>query len=543
VNGFTAQSLFAAAPPPKSIELRAYQRDAVERVFALVKNGTRRVLLVAPTGAGKTICLAAIAVDVISRGQHLLVLAHRFELIDQTVGKLVASGVPLDSIGVVMPAASAAHLKSGARRNPGAPIQVASIDTLRGWVGKRGMPLADWIIIDEAHRAAAQSYRSIVAAYPNAVVIGLTATPWRLDGQGLADMFDEPVVVATMPQLIAQGFLVPFRCYSHPSRPDFSQVRVRAGEFVEEDVKRAMGGSLLLGSIPEHYLSRADGRAAFGFAVDVEEAHRLADACTAAGIPSVAVSGASTIEERARALADLRAGRIRIVWNVALFIEGTDVEEVKCIILARPTLSRTFAFQKMGRGSRPAAHTGFHDCVVLDHAGVLQIHGHPLEPQDYSLHGTRQKTKLGTSMTKTCPDCGLEIALGTTLCACGHVWERERSGPVEVPGKLVEHAPRPAVILSASAEDDLCRRAIKQAVAQEAKNVASYARSILEKQLRRAPDKKIFEKALIAILNAPKEVVPSDWRATMNSRLASAAPAPAPTPAPTVNEEIVEVRF
>lgn len=535
---------FAAPAPVPTVQLRPYQTQSVGQVLRLVREGVRRILLVAPTGAGKTVCLAALAVDAIRRDQCVLVLAHRRELINQTVDKLEAASVPLDHIGVVM--------AGDRRRNPGAPVQVASVDTLRNWIGRRGLPLANWVIIDEAHRSAAQSYRSIADAYPEATILGLTATPWRLDGQGLKDLFDEAVVVATMRELIDQGFLVPLRCYSHPTRPNLSGVKIRGGEFAEEEIAQVMRSSLLLGSIPEQYKARADGRAAFGFAVNVEHAHELARVCSEAGIPAVAVSGETDTDERARALDELRSGRVRIVWNCQLFTEGTDVPEVKAIILARPTLSRTLAFQMIGRGMRPCSSTGFGDCIVLDHAGVLPIHGHPLEPQDYSLTSTRKRATVGKSMVKECPVCGELVALGAVLCACGHAWERaERTAPTQVNGQLVEHTPRPPVILSPSAEEQMCRAALRKAIDQGAKQPIPYARSILERQLRRSPDKAIFERVAMQLFAKPKNVEPPPMPGWLRKSLGIPEPAPVipseTIPEPeipfTSDEEIVEVAF
>jgi len=536
-----ALSLPFAPASALEVVLRPYQTRTVERVDELVRDGVRRILIVAPTGAGKTVIATRIVSDAIDANLSTLQLAHRRELIDQAYAKTLEAGIPHDLVGVVM--------ASDRRRNPGAPIQIASIDTLRGWVGKRGMPLAHKLIVDEAHRAASESYRKIVEAYPDAVTIGLTATPWRLDGKGLGDLFDEAVVVSTIRALIDEGFLVSLRCFSHPSRPNLSDVRVRAGEFAEEDLARVMRSSLLLGSIPEQYLARASGRAAFGFAVNVEHAHELARVCNEAGIPSVAVSGETSNDARAQALEDLRTGRVRIVWNCALFTEGTDVPECKAIILARPTLSRSLAFQMIGRGMRPCTSTGFEDCIVLDHAGVLTIHGHPLEPQDYSLTATRPKRNLGVAMTKTCPECSEEVPLGALQCPCGHTWDPpERSAPEQIAGQLVEHAPRPPVIMSSSAEEQLCRAAFKKAIDQGAKNPIPYARTILERQLRRNPDKAIFERVALAMLAKPKPptstAMPTWLKANLGIPVVPEVTREPDPPAPfDSTEEVVEFDF
>lgn len=539
----TAAPSFTSSPAI-DVALRPYQTRAVERVEKLVSGGVRRILIVAPTGAGKTIVATRLITDAIAQDRCTLMLAHRRELIDQAYQKTIDTGLDPSMVGVVM--------ASDRRRRPGAMVQVASVDTLRGWVGRRGMPLAHQVIIDEAHRAASLSYRRIVEAYPDATILGLTATPWRLDGKGLGDLFDELVVVSTIRELVDSSFLVPVRAFSHPRKPDLSDVRVRAGEFAEEDIVRVMRSSVLLGSVPEHYLARAAGRAAFGFACNVEHAHELANVCNEAGIPSVAISGETSPDERAKALRDLRSGAVKILWNCQLFTEGTDVPEVKAVILARPTLSRALAFQMIGRAMRPCPSTGFADCVVLDHAGVLPIHGHPHDPQDYTLTPSRPK-RSAAPQTKCCPECHEELSVGATSCPCGHVWEREvRNAPSQVDGALTEYAAKPAVICSAQSEEQLCLAALNKALDKGAKSPIPYARAILERQLRRAPDKAIFERVVLSVMRPrPVAAAPSTMPAWLKVGLGipvvpevTREPDPPPAFVPfESSEEIVEVTF
>lgn len=486
-----ALSLVPPALGPCTITPRGYQSRALAELRAEIARGSRYVLLVAPTGAGKTFTAAMIIRSALERGGDVLVLAHRKELLDQMYSTCERAGVPRAWLQVIR--------GGDKRRNPGARVHVASVDTLRNWVGTGRLPKVRVIIIDEAHRSAAAGYVKIREAYPNAVVIGLTATPWRLDGKALDTLYQSSVVVATIPELVAEGALVPVRCFTHPKGPDLSSVKTKGGDFDQEQAASVMRSRVLLGSVVEEYKRRAEGRAAFGFACNVAHAQELARTCVEAGIASVAIHGESSDEERRSALAGLRDGSIRIVWNAALFTEGTDVPQVKCVILARPTLSRALAFQMIGRGMRPCPETGFEDCVLLDHAGVLPIHGHPMEPQDYAL--TSAKTKAsGPAQTKNCPACGETVALGTTLCACGHAWERaEREGPVVVPGKLQEVTVKPPKTLAPIVERGLIRRAFAIAAKRGASDLRRYARGILRKQLHRDPDPALFSEVACAI--------------------------------------------
>lgn len=534
----------------RSYTLRPYQARSVAEVIALITRGVKRIILVAPTGAGKSVTIGELERYAIEHGLRSMVLQHRKELTEQNLAKIVAAGIPAAWTGVIQ--------GGDKRRNPGAFVQVASVDAVRGWVGVRALPVVDWLFVDEAHRIAASSYQKIIDAFrtanPNTVVIAFSATPWRLDGKGLQEYFDEVVVAATIPELVRDGYLAPVRCFSHPKGPDLSHVKVRHGDFAEEELAKVMRSSLLLGDVTEQYKKRAAGRAAFGFAVNIEHAQELAQACRDAGILSVAIHGETDPKERAQALADLRSGRIKIVWNVQLFTEGTDVPEVKCVILCRPTLSKALAFQMLGRGMRPAPHTGFNDCVVLDHAGVLPIHGHPLEVQDYSLAPPKKKG-IGTAQTKNCPECGETVALGTALCACGYTWEREeRSLPQKVPGQLLEIKPRPGLVLLPAAEERLIRDAFYKASQAKAARPIPYALSILRKQLRREPDEALLAKVQREqFSSAPKPVsTKPDWLKRGLGEAVTTPPAPVHAPpeeAPfdppswTSDEPIVEVSF
>jgi len=159
------------------IPLRPYQLEAVERVRKEIRSGATRVLVVAATGAGKTVLASHIIVRSVAGGRRVLFVAHRRELIDQCYRKLLASGMGESKVGVIM--------AGDDRRHPRAPVQVASIDTLRN----RAKPKADIVIVDEAHRALAKSYRDLADEYPKAIHLGLTATPYRADGKGLGDAY------------------------------------------------------------------------------------------------------------------------------------------------------------------------------------------------------------------------------------------------------------------------------------------------------------------------------------------------------------------
>jgi superfamily II DNA or RNA helicase len=358
------------------ITLRTYQEQAIQSARTLIGRGVRRVMLNAPTGAGKTVIAAGIVQRSVDKGKRVLFLAHRRELIDQTVDKLVAGGVL--NFGVIM-AGSKLH-------NRNAPVQVASIQTLM----KRELPEADLIMIDEAHRAASKSYITMVGNYPGAAVIGLSATPERLDGKGLDDIFQELVVVESVPALIEAGFLVKPICYVGPTA-DLSAVKTRRGDYDEKQLADAVDRPQLVGDIVANWHRLAKGKQTVAFAASVEHAKHIADEFFAAGIPAAMISGNTPVAERNAIIADWRAGAIKVVANCLVLTEGFDYPELECCILARPTKSVSMYLQCVGRVMRTAE--GKVGAIVLDHAGCCKEHGQPHIDRVWSLEGMAKKRK------------------------------------------------------------------------------------------------------------------------------------------------------
>ena len=431
---------------------REYQQRAIDRVLELFEALVRRVLFVLPTGGGKTVFAAALIKIFLARGQRVLMLAHRRELIKQAFCKLVRSGVSPADIGVIMAGTSHRVVDGAApppeqldddelwrlyaRRRPGAPVQVGSIDTFRNKIP----PPADLVVVDEAHRALAKSYCDVQVAYPEAFFVGLTATPVRADGKGLRDAFDEMIVVSTFMELVELGFLVEPLCYgvSAAKRVDLRGVKKSGGDFKADDLAKVVNRGELVGDLVEHYLERGEGMPALAFGVNVEHSKHIAQRFNAAGIPARHVDGNTDTTERDAAIRALRAGEVKVLCNCNVFSEGTDIPEVKVIILGRPTLSLALFLQQCGRGSRPFEGLPF---IVLDHAGSCSSFGLPQWDQEWSLDGRKKRETATVRLppTKDCPDCFAMVAPATRVCpGCGHVFaEPEASTPEESDGKLV----------------------------------------------------------------------------------------------------------
>lgn len=386
------------------MELRPYQTASIDSLRANLCRGIRRQLLVVPTGGGKTVIAASLVRAATAKGSRILFLAHRKELIEQASSKLDGFGV---EHGIIM----ANHW----RRRPAAPVQVASVQTLI----RRELPAADLIIIDEAHRSVAQSYRDIIDAYPRAAVIGLSATPVRADGRGLGDLYTDMVQVTTVAGLIVDGHLVTPRHFA-PSRPDLAGVHLKRGDFDESELAARMDRPDLVGDIVGHWRRLAAERLTVVFAVNVEHSRHLVATFQAAGVPAEHLDGTTPAPEREAILRRLALGQTRVVSNVGILTEGWDLPACACVVLARPTQSLALYLQMAGRALRPAP--GKTDCLILDHAGCAHAHGLVTEPRDWTLEPTRQRgKKAAAAMVRTCDRCYAAYPAQQRACpACGH---------------------------------------------------------------------------------------------------------------------------
>lgn len=415
-----------------SIDLRPYQQEVIGKLRAAVAAGHRRILLVAPTGAGKTVIASALIAGASSREKRALVFAHRRELVTQTSKKVYAAGLDHGIIQAGFPA------------RPDAPIQVASIQTLhaRAVRGSMETPPADLVVVDEAHRARAESYRQILDRYRDSVVIGLTATPVRGDGRGLGNIFDAMVECPSVAELIAMGFLVPTRVYA-PSEPDLKGVRTRAGDYIEGELAERMDRSDLIGDITAHWFRLAENRKTVVFATNVKHSRHIAEEFLAAGVPAAHIDGKTPTEERDCILARLAAGDIRVVTNCMVLTEGWDCPDVSCCILARPTKQIGLYRQMVGRVLRTAP--GKTDALVLDHAGSTVMHGFAEDPITWTLHEdsraenkahAARKARHGHNGVVECHECKTLRMPGKACPSCGWMPKGRAEAPNVADGDL-----------------------------------------------------------------------------------------------------------
>jgi superfamily II DNA or RNA helicase len=410
------------------IVLRPYQSDGVQKIRDAFASGSRAPLYVLPTGGGKTVLFSAIAESSERRGKRVLILAHRVELVDQIVAALKSFNVTPSVIAAgFMTRTSSTHHA----------VAVASVQTLVRRLDK--YPTPTLIVCDEAHHCAGgNSWAQILRAYSDARVLGVTATPARLDGRGLGAHFDKLIVGPSVSELTIQGYLAPARVFAPPT-VDTSGLHIRAGDFKHEESESLMDTPSITGDALSHYTKHAADKPALVFCTSVAHAHHVAERFRKDGIAAVALDGGTDREIRRMAVQDFRDGKIRVLAACDLFSEGFDVPSVHVGIMLRPTASEGLWRQQVGRILRPSA--GKSHAIILDHVNGTSRFGLPDEPREWELTtDVIRRKKTPAPGIRVCPKCFAASPARATACIeCGTPFEtKPRQEIEEKDGELVE---------------------------------------------------------------------------------------------------------
>lgn len=372
--------------------LRPYQDRAECAVLSRWRAGTRRVCLVAPTGSGKTVMGVS---TVIKRGGRAVWIAHRRELIQQAARQLRQILGQLD-VGVIAP---------GFDLEPFARVQVATVQTL---LARKDLPPADVLVLDEAHHYVAADWARLAKAYPNADVLGLTATPERQDGKPLGDLFESLIVAASYSELLTDGHLVPCRVYQPPEK-------LRDG--LAQDPLEA-------------WKRYADGSRTFLFCSSVERAYELAEQFRQAGITAETIEAKTNTRDRDQILQRFASGETTVLTNVYALTEGVDVPAARCVLLARECRHVGMFLQIAGRVLRP--HNGKSDAILIDLTGATLVHGMPTEDRVYSLDGDGIRRE-GVTALRNCLQCGATLPAAQRICPeCGFEHVPAEPKPVRI---------------------------------------------------------------------------------------------------------------
>ena len=365
--------------------LRHYQTAAITAIrHAFYAANKKRVLLHMATGAGKTVIFCYIIKALSEKGVPVMMVVKGRQLVDQASRRLEREGV---DHGVRM----AGHK----RWRPELPVQVCSIDTLRS---QRSAPKATVIIIDEAHQATTASYTALLAQYPDALRLAVTATPYNEGMHEHADMVVKPI---SLKGLISEGFLVPPKYYA-PFVPNLKGVKIQGDDYNQKQLAAATDTDELVANIVETWRLKGENRPTICFCVRIAHSQHVAARFNSQGIPAKHLDADSTDGERRQGIEDLESGRLKVITNVGLFGTGVDIPFLSCIIDARATQSYNRYVQTLGRGTRPAP--GKDNFLILDHAGNVYRHGFIENEPEAFLQVTKAKGK-STPGVRTCMVC------------------------------------------------------------------------------------------------------------------------------------------
>lgn len=412
-----------------NIQLRDYQLKGVEEIRNRFKAGDSNVLFQLPTGGGKTIVFSHIAESAASRGNRVLILVHRAELVRQASSSLQNIGV---AHGVVAPRYTPA---------PWEMAQVASVQTLVNRLHTIMPP--QLIISDECHHANASSWSKIFSYFKDAKILGVTATPTRLDGKGLGrecgGFFDSMVLGVPVSELIARGFLARPRVFAPPG-VDTSNLRKKDGEFVSGEVAELMDKPTITGCAVDHYRKLCNNVPAIAFCASVTHAEHVAAQFSAAGYRAASIDGKMKDLERKQLITDLGNGKLHVLTSCDIISEGTDIPIVGAAILLRPTASMGLYLQQVGRALR--MYEGKTEAIILDHVGNTMRHGMPDADREWTLDGERRgkkgKKEEQDIAVKQCKECYGCHPPAPACPYCGYVYEVTARELQQTEGELQE---------------------------------------------------------------------------------------------------------
>lgn len=413
------------------IELWPFQAKLIQDLRHQLMMRRTAPLLVSPTGSGKTVMFAYLAGRLSENGFRSVILAHRKELLDQISKTLRLFHVQHNQIA------------PGHTYNSIPLTHVASVFSLVRRLKYVKVP--NYVIIDEAHHAIKGSTWSKVldywkAANPKLRIVGVTATPERLSGEGLSDTFDSMVMGPTVAELIRDKYLAPYKMFAPPRQVDMSGLHRRMGDYVKSEAAELMDKPKITGNAISHYRKHLNGAPAVAFCVSVEHAHNVAEQFRAQGWKAASIDGKLSAQDRKERTDDFAAGRLNVMTSCDLISEGYDVPGMMGCINLRPTESLAMCLQQWGRTLR---YVEGKTAIILDHVGNSARHGLPDQDREWSLQGcdrrNRGKRDDDDIAIRQCRMCGAVNPSHRPTCSeCGSVFKVKARKIEEVEGTLEE---------------------------------------------------------------------------------------------------------
>ena len=436
------------------MNLRPYQTEIVKATVQAIRGLYRAPLIVAPTGSGKTVIFAHIATGAVKKNKRVLILTHRREILQQTVDKIAGFGI------------KAGQIISG-KPTTDELIQVAMVGTLIRRLDS--IPDQDLIIIDEAQHAVSNTWSKTINHFPDTLRMGFTATPERLSGEGLIEIFDTMILGPHTTDLVSEGFLSYPRMFSGPDVQAKSKLRITRGDYDKDDQVKRYKKATVIGSVIDHYREKLNGLPAVCFCVSIDHCHMMEAEFTAAGYKAQTITGKMSRSDRDSVIGGLSNGNVQVLCSCDVISEGVDVPVLAGCILLRRTKSLALYLQQIGRALRP--YPGKKEAIILDHAGCFHDHGHPLDVREWSLEAKKRSKRGDVSKPvisvcpkcsgvwpgepKTCPDCGYDLHTDRERAA-------GRKPPKEIEGILREVLPREDIQLIRAVTDEVLRLQLMQ---------------------------------------------------------------------------------
>ena len=395
------------------IELREYQKNYIDNVRKAYMDGYKAPCVVAPCGAGKSIIIGSIAKQTADKGNRVLFLVHRRELIDQIEETFSFVGVPKEN------------------------YELGMVQTIVRRLDKTVKP--SLIITDENHHGLAASYRKIYDYFEDVPKLGFTATPIRLNGSGLGDINDILIEEVDAKWLIENEYLSPYKYYA-PKLIDTELLKLNSlREFSSTSINQAMEQRKIYGDVIKHYEELARNEQAIVYSHSVEASQAVAEEFKAAGYNAAHIDGKTPKSERDEIINKFREREIQILTNVDIIGEGFNVPDCSTVIMLRPTQSLSLFIQQSMRGMR---HRPGKTAIIIDHVDNVRRHGLPDTQRQWSLEGSKKTSSETIIKIRECVNCFAVYPPNEDKCPmCGHVpkvEERESEYEVDESAELQE---------------------------------------------------------------------------------------------------------
>lgn len=373
--------------------LRNYQKKLISDLKQSLMSGNHNVVVQSPAGSGKTVTMAAIAKSATDKHNDVLFIVHRREIVEQVKQTFKAYGVDM------------------------ALCYVGMVQTVTRRLEKLDKP--QLILVDECHHALAKSYTRIFDYFEQANVVGFTATPIRLSGQGLSKVFDDLILGPQIDWLIDNNFLVPYEYYSVKLIDDKKLKKNSTGDFSSKSMDSA-SKNIIYGDVIKTYKRVASNTKTIIYTHNVESSIKVAKEFNEAGFKALQVDGKTPKDKRKQAMDDFRSDKITILVNAELYGEGVDVPDCQTVIMLRPTESLSLFIQQSMRCMRYKPNK---KATIIDHVANYTRFGLPDTPRAWSLEGRDKKKKAGGNSSiaiRTCPHCFAVISAAYSICPiCG----------------------------------------------------------------------------------------------------------------------------